>query len=865
MLVARRSVSEATQKTEGFPMRRFDLRRWQACGLALCFLFCAASAHAIIREVDPGEMPALKADEGLLVVAIDSELENPAIRIEREGFNLDARTVRGKGNGRSFTLLALPAGRYRWSRIGYYGRGTSAVSKGAELSFEVKSGVLNYAGDVRLSNHRWLSVVHVSNRGLASLDWLEQTHAAVLRQWPFQYTGRYPDPFPSMYRDAIAGSEGIRDRTLDPPATEALPLPLSELWRPGRLQSIELNPRGDMFAEVVRYEVDTIAGKVREATETAKETKTQKEWRWGVNLVDIASGDVTRLYDSLKPLSRLDWAGDRSLIMSIGADSGLDVLIATHAVDGASGRRYEKVVLSRPGYLVQVLRDRPGRILFATAGSDGAEVHDIDLRDQKAVDRFDFTTARNLSEGVKDGLWFIADASGRVRLVIRRNKDRQLVLMHGGDGVFREAMVLEDDGDFRPIGLSPDGAMIYGTAERDRGQRDLVELDPATGSVTRTLFSKPDRDVVRALYAADGSLIGATYRENGLEVSDYFLETDGKVYAKLRDAFPGMEVTVIQRNADGRKMLVLAGGSDKPSQVYFHDMDVGAVSSVSEIAPWLSKQRFAPATVLHAKSADGLTVEAYLTIPLDARGKVPLVLFPHGGPIGVRDTRYFDPEVQFLASLGYAVLQVNFRGSEGFGTAFRKAGERSYGSAIEDDIDAALVKALAEHPIDADRMCALGGSYGGYSAMVSAIRWPGRFRCVVSIAGISDRALFFTASDSALAEKTRKQMEQMIGDPNTEMDEMIRYSPLYRYKELTPPMMLVHGREDLRVDFEHTRRLVRMLNLAGRPPVLIDLKDEGHSIADDGSRTRVWTGIAGFLRQHLGDPLSAQGAAKPTP
>ncbi len=838
---------------------------WQACGLALLLLCCTLSAHAIIREVDPGDMPDLKPDEGLLVVAIDSQREDPAIRVEREGLNLDARTVRGKGAGYSFALLTLPAGRYRWSRIGYYGFGTSAVSKEAGLSFEVKPGVINYAGDVRLSNHRWLSVVHVSNRGLASLDWLGKTHGAVLRRWSFQYTGRYPDPFPEMYRDAIAGREGMQDKTLEPPATEALPLPLNELWRPSRLLSIELNPSGDMFAEVVRYEVDVVLdkkGASRAAAKgTPKETKMQKEWRWGVNLVDIASGDVTRLYDSLKPLSRLDWSGDRSLIMSVGADSGLDILIATHVVEGASGRRYEKVVLSRQGYLVQVLRDRPGRILFATGGTEGAEVHEIDLRDQRAVDRFDFTTSRNFNEGVKDGLWFIADVAGRIRLVLRRNKDRQLVLMHGGDGLFREVMVLDEDGDIRPIGLSPDGAMIYGVAEQDRGQRDLVEIDPATGNITRTLFSKPGRDVVRALYAADGTLIGATYRENGLEVSDYFQQTDGSVYAKLRDAFPGMEVNVIQRNANGRKMLVLAGGSDKPSQVYFHDIDAGTLSSVSEIAPWLSKRRFAPATVLHAKTADGLTIEAYLTMPLGARGKLPLVLFPHGGPIGVRDTRYFDPEVQFLASLGYAVLQVNFRGSEGFGTAFRKAGERSYGSAIEDDIDAALAKALAEHPVDADRMCALGGSYGGYSAMVSAIRWPGRFRCMVSIAGISDRALFFTASDSALVEKTRKLMEQMIGDPNTEMDEMIRYSPLYRYKELVSPVMLVHGREDLRVDYEHTRRLVRMLNLAGRPPVLIVLDNEGHGIEDDANRTRVWTGIAGFLRQHLGDPLAGQASA----
>jgi dipeptidyl aminopeptidase/acylaminoacyl peptidase len=591
----------------------------------------------------------------------------------------------------------------------------------------------------------------------------------------------------------------------------------------------------------------------------------QRVRRWGVNLVDVSTGDVVRLYESLKPVSRLDWLGDRSLAMSIGDTHELDALIVTNMVDEAAGRRYEKIVVPHLGLLIKVVQDRPGRVLFMTPGRKGYAVHELDVRDQRAVSRFDHTSAERLNKGIDGGFGFLVDASGRVRAALRNNKDGKRELVHGMDGVYRTVTVLDEDADFEPMGLSQDGETIHGLAEHDRGQRDLVELDPATGKVGRTLFSRPGRDVVGPLLSADGALIGATYYENGLLVSDYFKDSDSRMQGRLLEAFPGKSVITLQRSVDGRRLLLLVGGSDKPSEVYHYDADAGTVSLVSELQPWLSRHGFAPAAVLHATGKDGLSIEAYLTMPPGVKGKAPLVLFPHGGPIGVRDSRYFDPEVQLLASLGYAVLQVNFRGSEGFGTAFRKAGERSYGSAIEDDIDAALVKALAEHPIDADRMCALGSSYGGYSAMVSAIRWPGRFRCVVSIAGISDRVLFFTASDSARTEKRRKLMEQMIGDPNTEMVEMQRYSPLYRHEEIAVPVMLVHGREDLRVDYEHTRRLVRMLNLAGRPPVLIDLEKEGHGIDDEDNRTRVWTGIAGFLRQHLGDPLSGQGASKPTP
>lgn len=825
---------------------------WCAC-LLLC---CALPAQAIIREVDPGELPKLDADEGLLLIAVDSDVSLRSVRISRQGVNLDMRSMRGVEPGRSSQLYVLPAGRYRWTSVGYIGE--FKLSKDPEFGFEVKPGVLNYPGDLLFRRASWFSaVVHIGNRGLLALDWLEKEHPALSRSQRFEYTGHYPDPFPAMYREATAQGRPAEDRTLDAPSPGTLPIALDELWRPSRLQMIELNPRGDLFAEVVVFEVPGSGKK------SSKEGEGSGGWRWAINLVDIEKGSLVRLYESPKPVSRLDWADDRSLIMSIGRRDELDALIVAHVVDTPEGRSYAKVIVPRVGVLVKVLADQPGRILFASASSSGsrrAMVHRLDVRSQKALDRFDFAASARLNHGIDNGLAFFADAAGRIRMAIGIDDDGQRVLIHGVDGQYRQVMVLDEEADFDPRGLSADGNLIYGLAERDRGQRELVELDPATGKVTRTVYAKPGRDIASPMFAPSGELIGASYLDNGLLVSHYFEETNAKLYGKLQAAFPGKAVTILQRNPTGRKFLVAVSGSDKPTDVYFFDADTSRASLVSETKPWLASHAFAPATTLHAKSRDGFEIEAYLTMPRGAKGKVPLVLFPHGGPIGVRDALYFDPEVQIVASLGYAVLQVNFRGSEGFGTAFRKAGERSYGSAIEDDIDAALALALARYPLDETRMCAIGASYGGYSAMVSAIRWPGRFRCVVSMAGISDRALFFTASDTARSAEGRALIEKMIGNPNTDMAEMMAYSPLYRYRELTLPILLVHGREDLRVDYEHTRRLVRMLNLAGRPPALIELADEAHGIEDDENKTRVWGAIAGFLRAHLSDPPAAAAA-----
>lgn len=826
----------------------------RVCLLA-CLLIGVSPAQAIMREIDPGDMPRLGADDGLLLIGVDTDVDLTAVRISRQGLNLDMRTLRGVKIGRSQRLYAVPAGRYRWASVDYVGE--FRLSKDPEFGFEVKPGVINYPGDLVFRSTGWLSaIVHVSNRGLRAMDGLQADHAALFAAQRFTYTGHYPDPFPEFYRQAItAAGHPAEDKTVASPEPGPLSLSLRELWWPSRVQMIELNPRGDLYAEAVLFRKPVARKEKNGAGERGGEAKAEDEpdWRWAIDLVDLKQDKVVRLFESPKPVSRLDWADDRSLIMSIGGAREPDALVIANVIDDPQGRRYDKVIVPRVGALVKVLDNEPGHILFASVSGSSVAVHKLDVRTQAAMKRFDFTSSPRYDRGIVDGRAFFADAAGRIRLAITVDKTGKRVLVHGGDGVFRKVLTLDEDTDFEPMALSADGALVYGTAERDRGQRELVEFDPATAQITRTVFSKPGRDVIRPVMSVKGELIGASYYENGLLYTQYFRDADATLYRRLNAAFPGRSATILQATPDRRKFLVGVGGSDKPMDVYFFDADAKTASLVSETMPWLSSRTFAPATALRAKSRDGFEIEAYLTLPPGAKGKVPLVLFPHGGPIGVRNDRYFDPEVQIIASLGYAVLQVNFRGSEGFGTAFRKAGERSYGTAIEDDIDAALAAALAQYPLDPDRICAVGASYGGYSAMVTAIRWPGRLKCVVSMAGISDRALFFTASDSARSEEGRKLMERVIGDPNADMAEMQRNSPLYRYKELTLPILLVHGREDLRVDYEHTRRLVRMLNLAGRPPALIALDDEGHGFDTDVDKTRVWSAVAGFLRAHLGN------------
>jgi dienelactone hydrolase len=828
----------------------------------LCFV---PAAFAGVHKVGPGDAVTLAPNEGLLVIAVDSTLDIENLRIDRSGVAIGEGLLRRIGKGRTTQLFAVPAGRYRWKSFTHsvfrYDLGDAA-----ELAFEVKPGVVNYPGDLIVRPQHGMSL-HVSNRGLLAMDWLRQQHPQAWSAYELAYTGHYPDPFPARYRD-LAAATARTDATADEPASGVLPLPVATLFRPGMLEAVELNGAGNLLAMVTTEPLapaptpaapdakskDSRVRKFAALLDLHNARRTPPTQQFVLELIDLQTGQVERLLALPREISRLDWTDDRTLLVSVGVTRDSGRLLAVHAIDEAGKpRRYEVLAVPKAGFVVDPLPGT-GHILFASRPAlprqAGVAVHRLDMRTQAAIDDFDFSTSKELDRGVNDDSAWFTDAQGRLRAAVAVREDTE-VLLHGQDGVFGEVMALDDPDAFSPVALSADGNRFIGFSAKDREQRDLVEFDPATGKVGRTLFSRPGTDVSDALFDGARRLIGATYLEAGLDVSHYFDADSSRIDRRLRHAFAGRSVSILARDAQARNFILLVGGSDAPEAIYHFNADDNTAALVQHTRPWLEKTRFAPAQVLHARSTDGFDIESYLTLPVGTPGRVPLVVLAHGGPIGVRDTRNFDPEVQFLASLGYAVLQVNFRGSDGYGSQFAEAGRKNYGTRIEDDIDAALAAALAAYPLDAGRMCMMGASYGGYSAMVSAIRWPGRFKCVVSMSGVSDRALFFTASDSGRSEAGREALEAAIGDPRTQMDEMLRYSPLYQVDKLTVPLLLVHGTEDRRVDYEHTRRLVRLLDSVGRPPVLITLQGAGHGIDEDADRKRVYEAVAGFLRANL--------------
>ncbi|WP_159015612.1 alpha/beta hydrolase family protein [Cognatiluteimonas profundi] len=802
----------------------------------------SALEPAFAGRVDPGEIPRLGPNDGLMLVEVDTVVALDSVRVKQDGHFFDAGVLKRIDAGKSAGLYVVPAGSYQWAEINTSWETRFDPKDDPEYHFTVEPGKITYAGDLVFRPTGVYSAdIQVRNRGLRAMDWLETNHPALAQRYAFAYSGHYPDPFPDFYHQERAASTaklGDLDAVDKAWAPAFMPLSPKTLWRGDRVTDVVLNPAGDLLAEALVLDDKHAA----------------------IDLIDIKAGSAMRLMVSPAAVRSLLWTSDRVLIGGVARNDGPQLVTVFRIGQDAAGKRsFQALRVGQVGEVGSAIANDPDHVLYEVAGMDRGLIQRLDIHSQATIDAFRPISQTRLNTGVDKAVAWWADGLGRLSVAIARSGD-SYVLMHREGKQFVPVLRLDSDTTLQPLALSMDGSLIYALSDEGRGQRDLVVFDTMQKRITRTLFTKPGVDVTAVLVDDDRNPIAVNYYQEGRKVTEYFDAKAQSIAGLLQQTFPGRSVEVEARNRDGSQLVLQVQSSDQPPMLYLLDVAHRQASLLDPVDPWFDKQAFAPTRLLKVTSKDGLPIEAYLTLPT-AAGRHPLVVLPHGGPVGVSDHLMFDRETQFFASLGYAVLRVNFRGSDGYGRAFREAGYHAQGTRIEDDIDASITAALAAYPLDADRMCIVGSSYGGYSALVSTMRWPHRFRCAVSISGVSDRMLFFTASDGGQSREGRKSLERVVGDPVRERDEMMAGSPIYHYRDLQVPLMLVHGKEDERVDYEHARRLVRMLNLSGHKPVMITFKEGTHAWDDVDQIDKAYAGIAAFLEKYLGAPGAPAASA----
>jgi dipeptidyl aminopeptidase/acylaminoacyl peptidase len=267
--------------------------------------------------------------------------------------------------------------------------------------------------------------------------------------------------------------------------------------------------------------------------------------------------------------------------------------------------------------------------------------------------------------------------------------------------------------------------------------------------------------------------------------------------------------------------------------------------------PWVDPTKMAERRPLHFKASDGMELEAILTIPNgSSQTNLPMILLPHGGPIGVQDDWFYDGDAQFLASRGYLVLQVNYRGSSGRGEDFMEAGYLKWGTRIQQDLIDGVKWAIAEKYADSQRVCVYGGSFGGYSAMMTAIRAPGMFKCAVGYAGIYDLAMMYKKGDVQENKTGRSYLKMVIGKDDADLDAN---SPDKLADKIDVPVLLIHGEDDKRAPFAQAKAMRAALEAAHKPYEWMSKPGEGHGFYDEKNNIERLTRLQTFFAKYMGE------------
>ncbi len=426
-----------------------------------------------------------------------------------------------------------------------------------------------------------------------------------------------------------------------------------------------------------------------------------------------------------------------------------------------------------------------------------------------------------------------------------------------------ESLVIYNGADYpvgmHPTQITPDGTGLWMGSSRDTDRTRLVRLDLATGEES-VIDSHPSFDLSAALGLAPalirhrktGELLAVRYlgERQDIRVLD---PAFAPVLEKLQELSDG-DLAEISCDENGNRWVVSFTHDRDPGVTYFYDHERGESRQLFRPYPHLDPATLAPMTPVTIASRDGLSLHSYLTLPVGVEpAGLPLVLVVHGGPWH-RDSWGFDPSVQLLANRGYAVLQVNFRGSTGYGKAFTKAAIGEFAGKMHDDLIDAVDWAVKQGYADPSRVAIFGGSYGGYSALVGVTFTPDVFAAAIDYVGISNLANFMRTLPAFVRPNLTNNWYRYVGDPAVPEQEadMLARSPISRVDQIRTPLLVVQGANDVRVVQAESDNIVAALRARGVEVEYMVKEDEGHGFLNPENQIDLFLATERFLAQYLG-------------
>ncbi len=564
---------------------------------------------------------------------------------------------------------------------------------------------------------------------------------------------------------------------------------------------------------------------------------------------------VTNLRPKQTDIAGYTWATNDRLLFFVDADGNEAFSVFAVDRDGKNGRTLfegAKGVTFFPTTMniLNLLEDEPDYILVAINEKRKA---------YPDVYRMNINTGRKSTVVSNPGYvqGWLADNDGVVRaglsdtgepdklisrIIYRADEDAEWVAL--------DEFGFDDHG-WQPVGFTADNQKMYVLSNLGRDTVAMYLYDPATREFGEMIYGRDDVDVGGPVMTRGShELVGVRYTTDRPRIH-YIDEEWAAIQAGIDQAFPDTVNTFSSIDRADNRLVMVSTADRVPPTYYLYDRDSNKLRFLVKSMPWVDPGKMAEVKYVSYQARDGETIYGYLTLPPGKEAKdLPLIIHPHGGPYGVRDNWGFNRELQFLANRGYAVLQMNYRGSGGYGKRFMDIAWGKWGLEMQDDVTDGVRWAISEGIADPKRVCIYGASYGGYATMAGITMTPDLYKCAVNYVGVVDLAMLHEW-DSRV-EGVKAWFERAVGDPKKDKARFEQTSPINLVERIQAPLFVVHGERDPRVEIKQARVLIKELKKHDKQFEVLIKEKEGHGFRKEENNLELYALMDEFFKRHLG-------------
>lgn len=615
------------------------------------------------------------------------------------------------------------------------------------------------------------------------------------------------------------------DHEKDTEIVRAKQIPLEDFFKNPEKSGYQISPNGEYYSYMAPYEN-----------------------RMNVFIQKRGASESTRLTSETdRDIAGYFWPNDEQIVYlkDTGGDENYRLYVAN--IDGTNN----VCLTDFEGVRTQIIDDLPDQKDFMIIG--------LNRRNPQVFDPYRL----NLKTGE---MKMIAENPGNIQGWMLDHDGQLRVAIAIVDGVNQAFLYRDTEKDkwktilttsfkegFSPQFFTFDNKNIIGTSNIGRDKSAVVEFNPKTGEEVQLMYKNDDYDVNSVSYSRKRKVITAASYTGWKRERHFFDPQTEEMFEKLEAHLPGYEI-VISSSDDEETTYIVRSYSDKSLGAYYlYDFEKDEIDKIVDVSPWLDENEMANQLPISYTSRDGLKIHGYLTLPkgymMENAKDLPVIINPHGGP-WARDSWGFNPEIQFLANRGFAVMQMNFRGSTGYGRQFWEASFKKWGQEMQDDITDGTQWLIEKGIADPERIAIYGGSYGGYATLMGLVKEPDLYAAGVDYVGVSNMFTFMKTIPPYW-KPMLDMMYEMVGDPKADSLMLSENSPVYQVDKIEDPLFIAQGANDPRVNKDESDQMVEAMKARGIEVEYLVKDNEGHGFRNEENRFDFYRSMEAFLNKQL--------------